>query len=204
MTHPDRPLLYINAMRGLSHELRNALTAVAGFSDLLQARMQDETDRFMLKQVQDGATRIHAMLDAVARFTVRPGQGASQIDLSQSVKDAWELAVWQHRGNMATASFALASSQTLSLDAIVCHEFLLFLFGKVLALALHTAPVAISLVSDGPYGILLTVSWDASEEIQTFEGLSDMVRELCAEMRSAPGRVSVVFRAIPIPKYNPR
>jgi phosphoglycerate-specific signal transduction histidine kinase len=196
MTQPDRPLLYINAMRGLSHELRNALTAVAGFSDLLQARMQDDTDRFMLKQVQDGAARIHTMLDAVARFTVRPGQGASPVDLSQSVKDAWELAVWQHRGNMATAMFDLSSSQTVALDAIVCHEFLLFLFGQVLEFALHTAPVAISLISDGQNGILLTVSWVVSEERQAFEGFSDMVRELGAEMRAEPGRVSVVFRSM--------
>jgi len=196
MTQPDRPLLYINAMRGLSHELRNALTAVAGFSDLLQARMQDDTDRFMLKQVQDGATRIHTMLDAVARFTVRPGQGVSQIDLSQSVKDAWELAVWQHRGNMATATFEINPSQTISLDVIVCHELLLFLFGKVLESALHTAPVAISLVSEAPREILLTVAWTASEAMQTLDGLSDMVRELGAEMGDAPGLLTVVFRSM--------
>ena len=193
MTHPDRPLLYINAMRGLSHELRNALTAVSGFSDLLQVRIQDDTDRFMLKQVQDAAARIHTMLDAVARFTVRPGQGATQIALSQSVRDAWELAVWQHRGNMATAIFDLTPSQTVRLDVIVCHELLLFLFGAILGIALHTSPVRITLASDAPNGIILRVLWVDSGEIQDFSGLLGMVTELGAEMTFETGRLEILF-----------
>ena len=198
MTPPDRPLLYINTMRGLSHELRNALTAVSGFSDLLQVRMQDDTDRFMLKQVQDAAARIHAMLDAVARFTVRPGQGASDIDLSQSVKDAWELAVWQHRGNMATAIFDLTPSQYFRVDALLCHELLLFMFGAILKLALHTSPVRITLVPDPQNRLVLRVSWEASEEIQDFSGLSEMMRELGAEMTSERGLLSMIFGAVPL------
>ena len=195
MKQPDRPLLYINAMRGLSHELRNALTAVAGFSDLLQARMQDDTDRFMLKQVQDGAARIHAMLDAVVRFTVRPGRGVSGIDLSQSVKDAWELAVWQHRGNMAVAQLSLETAP-VEVDIMVCHEFLLFLFGTILEIALHTAPVEIALVSHADKAALLKIVWVASPENEAdFSGLLAMAGELRAEMRLESGLLTVVFPA---------
>lgn len=200
MKQPDRPLLYINAMRGLSHELRNALTAVAGFSDLLQARMQDDTDRFMLKQVQDGAARIHAMLDAVVRFTVRPGRGVSGIDLSQSVKDAWELAVWQHRGNMAVAQLSLETA-LVEVDIMVCHEFLLFLFGTILEIALHTAPVEIALGVNPQHRVCLTASWTSfSENEPDFSGLLAMAGELRAEMRLESGLLTVVFPAIPISK----
>lgn len=194
MSNPDRPLLYINAMRGLSHELRNALTAVSGFSDLLQARIQDDTDSFMLKQVQDGASRIHTMLDAVSRFTVRPGQGVSALDLAQSVKDAWELAVWQHRGNMAVGQFDVVFSQKVTLDVIVCHELLLFLFGSVLGDALHTSPVLISLQQENERPVL-TVSWASVSGVvgADFSGLSDMVAELGAEMDATVGQLLITF-----------
>ncbi len=193
MTHSDRSSLYINAMRGLSHELRNALTAVSGFSDLLQARTCDDTDRFMLKQVQDAALRIHTMLDSVARFAIRPGQIPALLSIHQSVRDAWELAVWQHRGNMATAQFSLETEQQIIIDIMGCHELLLSLFGHVLVLALHTEPVLISLVDDDNGDQCLSVSWTSEGETQDLSAVLGMSTVLGCQTSVSQGCVRIVF-----------
>lgn len=166
----NRPSLYLLAIRGLSHELRNALTAVSGFSDLLQTRLQDDTDLFMLKQVKSASVRIQDMLEAVTRFAIRPGDYPKDLHVSQSVQDAWALAVWQHRGNLAPVRFLLSGAGIVSVGNMAFHDALLMVFGEVLLVASHTAPVDISVVTRNDRRIL-QIQWTTSPDGPGFQAL---------------------------------
>lgn len=91
---------------GIAHELRNPLTAVLGFTELLQERIQAPSDRALLQQLHaqaERARRIAANTLAVAR----PDEGpAEPCDLPAVVAEALDLMQYQ----LAVCSVAVSQA----------------------------------------------------------------------------------------------
>jgi signal transduction histidine kinase len=90
---------------GAAHEINNAMTAVIGFAQLLEASTQDEGIRKDLDRIINEARRPAQIVQDLLAFARQPAVTRRAVDLNQAVRRGLGLTTYQlHVGNITVSS----------------------------------------------------------------------------------------------------
>ena len=82
---------------GVAHELNNPLTALIGFSELLQMRVTDETTRNSLKRISSSAERCHKIVQSLLSFARQHPPERKLTDVNSLIDAVLEILIYELR-----------------------------------------------------------------------------------------------------------
>ena len=94
---------------GVAHELNNPLTAVVGFSELLQDMPTDKTTRSHLDRIAKSALRCHKIVHSLLSFARQHPPERNPVDLSRVIDEVLEIMAYDLRTSNVTVTRELPS-----------------------------------------------------------------------------------------------
>jgi two-component system NtrC family sensor kinase len=100
---------------GVAHELNNPLTAVVGFSELLQSMSTDEKMRSHLDRIAKSAHRCHKIVHSLLSFARQHPPERKLVDLHDAIDEVLEIMAYEFR----TSNVTVVQDYAANLPAIM-------------------------------------------------------------------------------------